>query len=114
MYDLWFENLEQGGLDQAVPFFEKIIREIDVNNTGPLAWYRQVADDYLSDLKLLKANTMSITPTTASQCKTTIEELDRISSRLKTRGRAKFNTRSRQAEIKQQQNYLEKLQGGNK
>ncbi len=108
------KNWEQGGMDQAVPFFEKIIREVDANHNGPLSWYRQVADDYLSDSKLLKANTMSITPSTATQCKTTIEELERIHSRLKTRGRAKFNTRSRQSEIRQHQKYLEKLQGGNK
>ncbi len=106
------KNWEQGGLDQAVPFFDNIIRKIDANHNGPLAWYRQVADDYLSDLKLLKSNTMTITPSTASQCKTTIEELDRISSRLKTRGRAKFNTRSRQAEISQQEKYLEKTLSG--
>jgi hypothetical protein len=106
------KNWEQGGLDQAVPFFDNIIRKIDANHNGPLAWYRQVADDYLSDLKLLKSNTMTITPSTASQCKTTIEELDRISSRLKTRGRAKFNTRSRQGEIRQQEKYLEKSLSG--
>lgn len=106
------KNWEQGGLDQSVPFFEKIIREVDADNSGPLAWYRKSADNYMSDLKLLKSDAMNSIPSTPNQCKLAIEELEKSSISLKTRGRAKFNIRARQSELRQHEKYLEKLLGG--
>ena len=107
------KNWEQGGLEQAVPFFEKIIRGVDVDHTGPIAPYRKVADHYLGDFKLLKSDAMNSIPSTPNQCKTAILELERLSVLLKTRGRAKYNIRSRQSELQQHGAYLEKLIGGN-
>ncbi|MES2982609.1 MAG: serine/threonine-protein kinase [Verrucomicrobiota bacterium] len=106
------KNWEQGGLDQAVPFFEKIVKEVNTNDNGPLAWYRKVADHYLSDLKLLKSDAMNSTPSTPNQCKNAIEELERTLNLMKTRGRARFNIRSRQSELRQHEKYLEKLLSG--
>lgn len=106
------KNWEQGGLDQAVPFFEIIIREVDAKDNGPLAWYRKVADDYMSDLKILKSDTMNSTPLTPNQCKDAIRELQSNLSLLKTRGRAKFNITSRQIELAQHAMYLDKLLSG--
>jgi hypothetical protein len=105
--------LEQGGIEQAVPFFNKIISDVDVNDTGPLAWYRKVADDYLSDLKLLKSSAMSATPSTPKQCRIAIKELESSLHLLKTRGRARYNIRSRQSDLEQHEKYLEKLLSGN-
>ncbi len=106
------KNWEQGGLDQAVPFFEKIVREVEAGNTGPLAWYRKVANDYLNDRKILQSSAMNSTPSTPNQCKNAVQELDTCLERLKTRGRARYNIRSRQSELRQHEKYLEKLLGG--
>jgi serine/threonine protein kinase len=107
------KNWEQGGLEQAVPFFEKVIHGVDANHTGPLASYRKLADHYLNDFKLLKSDAMNSLPSTSNQCKAVIIELERLSGSLKTRGRAKYNVRSRQSELEQHGTYLEKLIGGN-
>ena len=106
------KNWEQGGLDQAVPYFETIVREVQSNNTGPLAWYRKVANDYLSDRKVLQAAGMSSTPSTPNQCINAVQELEKQMENLKTRGRARYNIRSRQSELRQHEKYLEKLLSG--
>ena len=107
------KNWEQGGIEQAVPFFNKILSDVDVNDTGPIAWYRKVAEDYLSDLKLLKSSAMSSIPSTPKQCRIAIEELEGSLLLLKTRGRARYNIRSRQSDLEQHEKYLEKLPSGN-
>jgi eukaryotic-like serine/threonine-protein kinase len=106
---LGLKNWEQGGLDQAIPFFEKIIREVDVNENGPMAWYRKVADHYMTDYKLLKSIEMKSIPSTPNQCKTASNELENIYGQLKTRGRARFNIRSLQNDMAQHEKYLDKL-----
>jgi|688.fasta_scaffold21251_7 serine/threonine protein kinase len=106
------KNWEHGGLDQAVPFFEKITDGVDLNHNGTLAWYRKTADNYLSDYKLLKSSAMNSTPSTQNQCKVAIGQLQGISNQLKTRGRAKYNVRSRQSDLDQHGKYLEKLISG--
>jgi hypothetical protein len=106
------KNWEQGGIDKAVPFFEKITSGIQSNNNGPMGWYRKIADNYLSDYKLLKSSAMNSTPSTQNQCKVAIEELNGISNQIKTRGRAKYNVRSRQSDLDQHGKYLEKLVSG--
>lgn len=106
------KNWEQGGLGKAVPFFEKITQVISASHTGPLSWYRKIADNYLSDYKLLKSNAMNSTPSTQNQCKVVIDELHGLSNQLKTRGRAKYNVRSRQTDLEQHGKYLEKLVSG--
>lgn len=106
------KNWEQGGLNQAVPYFEKIVTEVSANNNGPLSWYRKVAEDYLADHKLLQSNAMNSTPSTPNQCKIAVEELEDMIEKLKTRGRASYNIRSRQSELRQHEKYLEKLLSG--
>ena len=107
------KNWEQGGIEQAVPFFNKIISDVDVNDTGPLAWYRKVADDYLSDLKLIQSSAISSIPSTPKQCRIAINELESSLPLLKTRGRARYNILSRQSDLEQHEKYLEKLLSGN-
>ncbi len=101
------KNWEQGGLDKAAPFFETITREIDANHNGPLAWYRNVADHYLSDLLVLKSKPMKDIPSTSSDCRSAVDELEVALGSLKTRGRAKYNIRSRQSELRQHETYLD-------
>ncbi len=106
---LGLKNWEQGGLDKAVPFFEKIVSEVKTTQSGPMAWYRKVAENYLSDYKLLKSIEMKSFPSTSNQCKTSSKELENIYGQLKTRGRARFNIRSMQNDLAQHEKYLEKL-----
>lgn len=106
------KNWEQGGIDQAVPFFEKIVKEVSAGDNGPMAWYREVANHYLSDHKLLRSDAFKSIPSTPNQCKNVIQELDKMTGLLKTRGRANFNIRSRQSELRQHEKYLEKLLSG--
>jgi len=107
------KNWEQGGLKEAVPFFELIIREVDTDQDRSLAWYRPLAEYYLSDYELLTSDPMTAIPATPNNCKQQIEELDRMKSRLKTRGRANFNIDSKKLELAQHAKYLEKLLSGN-
>jgi eukaryotic-like serine/threonine-protein kinase len=103
------KNWEQGGLDQAVPFFEKITSSVDATNNSSLAWYRKIAVNYLDDYKLLKSSSISSFPSTQNQCTAAIDQLNIISHQLKTRGRAKYNISARQTELRQHEKYLKKL-----
>jgi len=107
------KNWEQGGLKEAVPFFEMILHEVDADHKGPLAWYRPLAEYYLSDYMLLTSDPMTAIPATPNNCKQQIEELERMKSRLKTKGRANFNIDSKKLELAQHAKYLEKLLSGN-
>ena len=110
---LGIKHWEQGGLDQAVPYFERIVHEIGENDQSPLAWYRPFAVNYLGDHEVLKCEAMNTTPATPDRCRTVIDDLNQKLSQLKTKGRAPFNIRSRQEELSRHARYLETLLGGN-
>ncbi len=107
------KNWEQGGLKESIPYFEKVIREVKENESGPLAWYRPIAENYLSDYQILNSEEMNSTPATPNNCRILRDELGKKLSLLKTKGRASFNIRSRQYELSQHEKYLEKLLSGN-
>lgn len=100
------KNWEQGGIAQAAPFFEKIMEEVDAENTGAVSGYRSMVASYLDDYQLLNGDAMKSIPENADECRNMIEELNRVRSLLKTQGRAKFNVRSRQQELAQHEKYL--------
>lgn len=106
------KNWEQGGLKESIPYFEKITREVKENDSGPLAWYRPIAEGYLSDYGILNSPEMNSTPATPNNCRTLRDELGKKIGLLKTKGRASFNIRSRQHELSQHEKYLEKLLSG--
>ncbi|WP_386821269.1 serine/threonine-protein kinase [Luteolibacter algae] len=95
------KNWEQGGLDQAKPFFELISEDDSLGSDPVLAWYQLTARKYLNDYQLLKSGAMDSQPVTEKECKEAIAELERIGKLLKTRGRAIFNVASRQSDFNQ-------------
>ncbi len=93
------KNWEQGGLEEAEPFFRKISGERSLKENGILGWYQDSAGKYLSDLELLKGKAMSADPQTEKGCAEARAELNRAFTLLKTKGRARFNVRSRQLDL---------------
>jgi serine/threonine protein kinase len=89
------KNWNQGALSQAVPFFKEVREQPASGKPGMLAWYRQAAGRYLSDYALLDSDAFGPLPKTIQQCRETTRELEAILGKLKTRGRASFNVRSR-------------------
>ncbi|WP_411825862.1 serine/threonine-protein kinase [Luteolibacter sp. AS25] len=92
-------NWEQGGLDQAVPFFQKVRNSEAIDENGVMGGYQSVAMNYLADYRMLKSGAMSEEPGNRKECREMIEELNRQLTLLKTKGRAKFNVKSRQADL---------------
>jgi eukaryotic-like serine/threonine-protein kinase len=93
------KNWEQGGLDQAVPFFRRIVSERALESDGILAWYQRAADAYLKDYDTLAAGDLDATPTTPEACKASVDQLNETLTLLSTKGRAGFNVRARQLDL---------------
>ena len=87
---------ESGGTTQAVPIFEYVAQESSLTDDGVLGWYQEVAERYLADYRLLSSKAMTAQPKSAAECRELTEELNRLLTLLKTRGRASFNIRNRQ------------------
>ncbi len=90
------KNWEQGAIDQAVPFFEKISSEPSLKDNGVLGWYQEKANQYLVDYKALKSDPMEMEPATKKECRAARNELNRTLTLMKTKGRARFNIHARQ------------------
>lgn len=101
------KNWEQGGLKESLPFFEKLAANENLASDSGLGWYRDVAARYLKDYELIGSGVFDVEPETVAECQESFDELNRIFTLLTTRGRAKFNIRSRQLELKR----LEKILG---
>ena len=93
------KNWEQGGLEEAVPFFRKIVEDPSLKGNGVLSWYRETAGYYLSDYDLLTSGPLDTEPKDPKECRKTIDELNETLTLMKTRGRAKFNIRARQLDL---------------
>jgi eukaryotic-like serine/threonine-protein kinase len=93
------KNWEQGGLDQAVPFFRKIANERQLGGDVIMAWYQQAVRAYLSDHKALASLEPEADPATPEACRESIGKLDELLSGIKTKGRARFNIRARQFDL---------------
>jgi serine/threonine protein kinase len=92
-------NWEQGGLDQAKPFFQTVASESSLAGDSVLAFHQKTADSYLRDLELLKSSALSVTPETPEECRKATEDLNSTLTLLETNGRARFNIRARQLEL---------------
>jgi len=95
------KNWEQGGLDQAKPFFQAVASESSLAGDSVLAFHQKTADSYLRDLDRLKSSALSVTPETPEECRKAAEDLNSTLTLLETNGRARFNIRARQLELAQ-------------
>ncbi len=102
------KNWEQGGIEQAVPFFQMVASEPALSEDGVLSQYQMIAKNYLRDYAVLTSAVAELDPKTPRECREAIEELNRQLTLLKTRGRARFNIRSRQIEFARMEKSLEK------
>jgi eukaryotic-like serine/threonine-protein kinase len=93
------KNWEQGGMDQALPFLQAFASESSLSGDGVLSYYQEVARVYLRDHEQLKSSAMEATPENPAACQDSIEELNRLLTLLKTKGRARFNVRARQLDL---------------
>lgn len=93
------KNWEQGGLSQAVPFFEKIVAQKPLANDGVMGIYHEVSKSYLSDYEFLSSELFSEDPTTVVECRNMTDELNQTLTLLETKGRARFNVKARLARL---------------
>lgn len=102
------KNWEQGGMDQAVPFFRKIESERSLTGDEVMGWYQQAVRTYLKDYGILKSEGFDVMPKTPEECREASEELNRVLSLLRTKGRARFNIHARQLDLEKLGRQLEK------
>ncbi|QTN31679.1 serine/threonine protein kinase [Akkermansiaceae bacterium] len=93
------KNWEQGGLDQAVPFFRRIASEPSLGGDAVLDLYQVAARAYLKDYDELSSAGFGKDPATPDACQVAIENLNETLSLLQTKGRARFNVRARQLDL---------------
>lgn len=93
------KNWEQGGLEQAVPFFRKVVSKRSLSRDSVLGWYQKAARTYLKDYDLLVSAGLNKTPKTPQACRESIDELNRVLTLLNTKGRARFNVLARQLDL---------------
>jgi tRNA A-37 threonylcarbamoyl transferase component Bud32 len=100
------KNWEQGGLDQAVPFFHRIANERPLADDPIMAWYQKAIGAYLSDYEALAPVQSATDPETPEACREAIENLNEALTLLKTKGRARFNIRARQLDLEKLEKVL--------
>lgn len=104
------KHWEQGLTARAVGNFKTVTSvELGANDQW-LAIHQNLAADYLADARLLSAPVLVELPATAAACEAAVTQLDTLHSRLKTRGRARFNVRAWQLDLKRHAKILEAQQ----
>jgi hypothetical protein len=100
------KNWEQGMIEEAKPYFSAVASaEISADEQW-LTIYQQFAKSYLSDAETLSTAVFTRIPDDPATCKTAIAELNQILSKLKTKGRARFNVRALQLDLARQSKLL--------
>lgn len=102
------KNWDQGGLRESKPFFDELVNNENLKDDNVMGFYHEVAGLYLKDHDLLRSGALDVEPTTPKECRKAVEDLNRVLSQVTTRGRAKFNIRSRQIDYKRLEKTLRK------
>jgi tRNA A-37 threonylcarbamoyl transferase component Bud32 len=101
------KNWQQGSLDEAAQFFSAAT-EVKLSTADQWAsYYQNVAADYLADYASLQAAEPKHMPADKAGCLDKIAELDEVITSLVTQGRARFNVREWQLELRRHVRYLE-------
>lgn len=100
------KNWEQGMLSQAVPCFKFVADAKLPPDDERAAMYQKIATDYLDDHQWLAGPLFENEPGDAAGCEARILELDEALAALKTRGRAPFNIRAWQLDLKRKSKLL--------
>ena len=93
------KNWEQGMLEEAKPYFSAVASAKISADEQWLTIYQQFAKSYLEDAEALSSAVFTKIPDDPAACKTAIAELNQTLSKLKTKGRARFNVRALQLDL---------------
>jgi hypothetical protein len=94
------KNWEQGLLEQAAPCFRQAANLPLSNDDQWASVYQNKARDYLNDHQILSSPVFAAFPTDRRACRKADEELVELQSKVKTRGRARYNIRAWQEDIR--------------
>ena len=94
------KNWEQGMLVAAASYFSAVANAKLPADDHWVEVYQNLAKNYLSDHHLLSGSAFQELPGDVQGCETAIAELDVLLITLKTRGRARFNVRAWQLDLK--------------
>ncbi|GEM_PF-276019 len=95
------KNWEMGSMDEAVPFFEKVIKH-PLPTGSPLLVYRAIAQDYLNDYLKLKTLFDRASASDIEAVKSQLSELKSVLGSIQTNGRARFHIRALQLRLHHQ------------
>jgi eukaryotic-like serine/threonine-protein kinase len=101
------KNWEQGMLDQAAACFTAAAAVKLPANDAWAAIYQKLAADYLSDYQVLSGPLFSRFPDDKNGCDQAVNQLEGLIGGLKTQGRARFNVRAWQTDLKRAGKLLE-------
>ena len=93
------KNWEHGMPEAARPHFDAVLAADPAGADAWVAPYRKILESYLADAAVLRSAEPAGLPDTAAACLARIDELEAVHATLKTRGRARFNVRSWQADL---------------
>lgn len=100
------KNWEQGLVGEGGGWFAAVSSAKVSADEEWLSIYQKLANDYQEDLKLLQDPVFAALPDSPGACREAIEKLDKIHGELRTRGRARYNVRAWQLDIKRQSKLL--------
>jgi len=101
------KNWEQGALLPASRFFSAVVRAELPQDAAWVKIYQELANDYLADHILLTSEVFEKFPADQVACEAAVASLDGMLGSLKTVGRARFNVRAWQLDLKRQGKLLE-------
>jgi hypothetical protein len=94
------KDWDQGLLEHAAGCFKTAVAIKLPPEEEWASFYQQIAGDYLHDHRILSGGLFTVEPADRAGCEETITRLDETLAALKTRGRARFNVRAWQLDLK--------------
>jgi tRNA A-37 threonylcarbamoyl transferase component Bud32 len=105
------KNWEQGALALAAANFERVKAAEIPADAAWLRVYQERAADYLADYERLSSPVFGAFPPDVAGCERALAELELLLPQLQTRGRARFNVRAWQLDLKRHAILLGGAQG---
>jgi serine/threonine protein kinase len=94
------KDWDQGLLDHAAACFKTVSSVQLPPDDAWAAIYQKIAADHLHDYRILSGELLSAEPSDRTGCQKAIARLDEAMAALKTKGRARFNVRAWQLDLK--------------
>lgn len=101
------KNWEQGMTGEASSWFSAVASATLSPDEEWLKIYQKIAGDYQADQRLLEDPVFGKLPDSEESCRSSIEALEKIHGELRTRGRARYNLRAWQLDIRRHAKLLE-------